>query len=60
MLMHPIFMLELVEQHRRELVAEADRERLLARVLRARRSRREREAGAARGQHPTTTAAPAR
>ena len=53
MLMHPDTMLVLANDHRRELIAEADKERLLTG---ARRARRARKALAVRGQ-PTGTLA---
>jgi hypothetical protein len=56
MLMHPDTMLVLANDHRRELIAEADRERLLTSARRARRVRRARKALAVRGQ-PTGTLA---
>jgi hypothetical protein len=51
MLMHPDVLLTIAGERHRELVAEADRERLLACALRARRGGK---AEAARG-HPTGT-----
>ncbi|GLW33738.1 hypothetical protein [Actinoplanes regularis] len=53
MMMHPELMLTLANDRQRELIAEADRERLLASVLRLRRSKK---ATAVRG-HPTGTLA---
>jgi hypothetical protein len=56
MLMHPDLMLTLANDRRRELIAEADRERLLTIAGMARRARRARKAPAVRGQ-PTGTLA---
>jgi len=59
MLIHPDMLLVLANDRHRELIAEADRRRLLssARVTRrARRARRARKASAVRGQ-PTSTLA---
>jgi hypothetical protein len=53
MLMHPDLMLALVHDRHRELIAEADRSRLLTS---ARRARRARKAPVVRG-HPTGTLA---
>jgi hypothetical protein len=52
-MMHPDLMLALVHDRHRELIAEADRQRLLTS---ARRARRARKAPAVRG-HPTGTLA---
>jgi hypothetical protein len=54
MLMHPDVLLDLANDRRRELIAEADRRRL---VTMARMARRGRKAPAVRGQ-PTGTLAP--
>jgi len=56
MLMHPDLMLVLANDRRRELIAEADRGRLLTVARRARRARRARKASPVRGQ-PTGTLA---
>jgi hypothetical protein len=56
MLMHPDVMLFLANDHQRELIAEADRWRLLSSARHARRARRERKISAVRGQ-PTGTLA---
>jgi hypothetical protein len=53
MLMHPDLLLAQAKDRRRELIAEADRERLLTIAFRARRSKK---AAAVRGQ-PTGTLA---
>jgi len=53
MLMHPDLLLALAKDRRRELIAEADRERLLTIAFRARRGKK---APAVRGQ-PTGTLA---
>ncbi|WP_436533173.1 hypothetical protein [Actinoplanes sp. HUAS TT8] len=50
MLMHPELMMNLADERRRELIAEADRERLLAAAQTARRARRGRKSEAVRGQ----------
>ncbi|GGQ85516.1 hypothetical protein GCM10010166_64830 [Couchioplanes caeruleus subsp. azureus] len=57
MLMHPDLMLTLAHDHHRELIAAADRRRLLTSALRALRARRARHASMVRG-HPTGTLAP--
>ena len=64
MLMHPELMLTLANDRRRELIAEADRERLLAIARMARRARkarpiRERPAGTLASCEPSV-AVPAR
>jgi hypothetical protein len=56
MLMHPELLLAQSKDRHRELVAEADRERLLTVARRARQARRARKALAVRGQ-PTGTLA---
>ncbi|KUL29614.1 hypothetical protein [Actinoplanes awajinensis] len=56
MLMHPELMLALANDRQRELIAEADKERLLAGARRNRVSRRAGKASAVRG-HPTGTLA---
>ena len=56
MLMHPDLMLALANDRQRELIAEADRERLLTIARAAREARRARKAPAVRGQ-PTGTLA---
>jgi hypothetical protein len=56
MLMHPDLLLAQAKDRRRELIAEADRERLLTIAFRARRARRARKTPAVRGQ-PTGTLA---
>lgn len=50
MLMHPDVMMALANERRQELVAEADRERLLAGARRALRARSARKSMAVRGQ----------
>lgn len=57
MLMHPDLILAQANDRQRELIAEADRERLLATAREARRGRRARQKAPARGQ---PVAAPAR
>ncbi|BCY08178.1 hypothetical protein [Actinoplanes sp. L3-i22] len=59
MLMHPDVMLSLANDHRRELIAEADRERLLTSARRARKIKTNSEV---RGQptRPSSAPAPAR
>ncbi|MEU4564314.1 hypothetical protein AB0F72_38525 [Actinoplanes sp. NPDC023936] len=52
-MMHPEMMMALAHERHRELVAEADRERLLARALRSRSRRNEK---AVRGQPAGTLA----
>ncbi|AEV85737.1 hypothetical protein ACWT_4715 [Actinoplanes sp. SE50] len=54
MLFHPFMMLGLARERRHELIAEADRERLLAA---ARRSRRAGKRGAVRGRPAGTLSA---
>ncbi|GAA3918672.1 hypothetical protein [Actinoplanes auranticolor] len=56
MMMHPDLLLALANDRHRELIAEADRERLLTSARRARRARRARKTSAVRGQ-PTGTLA---
>jgi hypothetical protein len=56
MLMHPDLLLDLAKDRRRELIAEADRGRLLTIARRARQARRAGKAQAVRGQ-PTGTLA---
>lgn len=56
MLMHPDLMLTLAHDRQRELIAEADRERLLTSARVARGARRARKAPGVRGQ-PTGTLA---
>ena len=56
MLMHPDLMLDLANQRHRELIAESDRQHLLAGARQARRSRQARKAGAVRGQPAGTLA----
>lgn len=50
MLMHPDLMLVLANDRRRELIAEADRGRVLAAARTARKGRRARKTSAVRGQ----------
>ncbi|MDQ7909828.1 hypothetical protein RB614_35560 [Phytohabitans sp. ZYX-F-186] len=50
MLMHPDLVLAQANDRQRELIAEADRERLLATARRARRGRRARQEAPVRGQ----------
>ena len=50
MLMHPDLMLTLANDHHRELIAQADRRRLLTIAQAARAGRRARKALAVRGQ----------
>lgn len=57
MMMHPVMMLMVANERQRELVAEADQERLLASARRTRRSWRSRKSKAVRGQ-PTGTLTP--
>lgn len=57
MFTHPDLVLSMANDRRRELVDEADRERLLAHARRARRGRRARRAAPVRGQ-PAGTLAP--
>ncbi|MFI1996934.1 hypothetical protein [Actinoplanes sp. NPDC020271] len=54
MLIHPDLMLSLAAERRRDLIAEAGRERLLAGARRARQARRGRQAGPVRDR-PTGT-----
>jgi hypothetical protein len=56
MMMYPDMLLAHAKDRQRELIAEADRERLLTIALRARRARRARKPTAVRGQ-PTGTLA---
>ncbi len=56
MMMHPDLMLTLANERHRDLIAEAEKERLLAGARRARQARRGRKAEAVRGQ-PTGTLA---
>ncbi|AGZ45090.1 hypothetical protein [Actinoplanes friuliensis] len=56
MFMHPDLLLVLANDRRRELIAEADRGRLLTIARAARAARRARKATAVRG-HPTGTLA---
>jgi hypothetical protein len=56
MMMHPDLVLAQAHDRHRELIAEADRERLLAIARRARRARRARQAEPARGQPAGTLA----
>ena len=56
MLMHPDLMLTLANDHHHELIAEADRQRLLTGARVARAARRARKAPVVRGQ-PTGTLA---
>ncbi|OJF15911.1 hypothetical protein EDD30_1260 [Couchioplanes caeruleus] len=56
MLLHPDLTLALANQHHRELIAEADRRRLLSSALRALRACRARHASAVRAR-PTGTLA---
>jgi hypothetical protein len=56
MLMHPDLLLTLANDRRRELIAEADRERLLTSARVARGARRGKKAPAVRGR-PTGTLA---
>jgi hypothetical protein len=57
---HPDLLLSLAYDHQRELLAEADRRRLLAGVLRGRRGRRGRHARGAREPSPGEFATAAR
>ncbi|GAA4446387.1 hypothetical protein [Phytohabitans houttuyneae] len=50
MMMHPDLVLAQAHDRQRELIAEADRERLLATARRARRARRARQEAPVRGQ----------
>ncbi|BCB88298.1 hypothetical protein [Phytohabitans suffuscus] len=50
MMMHPDLVLAQANERQRELIAEADRERLLATARLARRARRARQEAPARGQ----------
>jgi hypothetical protein len=50
MMMHPDLVLAQANDRQRELIAEADRERLLAIARRARRGRRARQKAPVRGQ----------
>jgi hypothetical protein len=56
MLMHPDLVLAMAHDRHRELVAEADRERLLSVARRARRGRHARKAAPVRGQPAGTLA----
>lgn len=56
MLTHPDLALSMADDRRRELVAEADRERLLSVARRARRARRARPGALVRGQPAGTLA----
>jgi hypothetical protein len=56
MLMHPELMLALANERHRELIAEADRSRLLASARSARAARRPRKASVVRGQPAGTLA----
>jgi hypothetical protein len=56
MLIHPDMLLVLANDRHRELIAEADRRRLLSSARVTRRARRARKASAVRGQ-PTSTLA---
>jgi hypothetical protein len=51
---HPLMQLMLINQRHRDLVDEAERDRLLASALEARKARKARNGGASRGQ-PTGT-----
>ncbi|MEV6851784.1 hypothetical protein [Actinoplanes sp. NPDC051411] len=48
--MHPVMLMMLANQRQRELIAEADRHRLLSSAREARRARKGRKARAVRGQ----------
>lgn len=57
MLLHPDLLLALANERHRELIAEADQERLLTIARRVRRGRRARKTPAARGEPTGTLAA---
>ena len=58
MMMHPSLLLDLAHDHHRQLIADADRERLLTLARRGRKpwTARGRKAGAGRGQPSGTLA----
>lgn len=57
MMMHPDLMLNMINEHHREMIAEAEKENVLAGARTARRHRRARKSTAVRGQ-PAGSLAP--